>query len=171
MTLSYPTPGMTRNDGPAPDGFRELVARTPLGHGPAALEAAGAAVLHWGAHRGAGFTVRTKAPFAAPGVRVTVGVGPLRAPCEVVWTVHERDRIGFAYGTLPGHPQCGEEAFVVERSADGAVTFTVRALSRPAAWYARAAGPLGRAAQRWIARRYGRAVRRALDGTQGRPKR
>ncbi len=163
VTLSYPTPGMTAPGGPPPpDGFRTLEIRVPLGRGPGVLAAAGETVLDWGAHRGAGLTVRATAPRAAPGVRVTVGLGPLRAPCEVVWTVREPGRVGFGYGTLPGHPECGEEAFIVERAADGTVTFTVRALSRPAAWYTRAAGPLGRAVRRLIARRYARAVRRSV---------
>ena len=38
--------------------------------------------------------------------------------------------------------------------------FTVRAFSRPAAWYMRAAGPFGRLGQRVFARRYAAALRR-----------
>ena len=78
----------------------------------------------------------------------------------MVWCVAEPDRVGFAYGTLAGHPESGEESFVLERDPEGVVTLTVTAISRPAAWYTRAAGPVGRLARRLIARRYGRALRR-----------
>jgi uncharacterized protein (UPF0548 family) len=67
--------------------------------------------------------------------------------------VDEADRYGFAYGTLPGHPEQGEEAFVVERLADRTV-FRIVALSRPAEWLARAGGPISRRIQRSTARRY-----------------
>jgi uncharacterized protein (UPF0548 family) len=87
--------------------------------------------------------------------------GPLRlwAPCRVVWTVDERRRAGWAYGTLPGHPQCGEEAFVVSRDGSGTVWLTVLAFSRPAAWWTRAAGALVPVFQRVYARRCGTVLR------------
>ncbi|MCE7079389.1 DUF1990 family protein [Streptomyces sp. ST2-7A] len=161
--LTYPTPGMTREGGsPAPAGFHRLRVRVPLGRGPEVLAAAGDAVLTWRTHRGPGLSLEADAPRAAVGVRVIVRLGPVRAPCLVVWTVREAERVGFGYGTLPGHPECGEEAFLVERDADGSVHLTVLALSRPAARYARLAGPVGRLAQRLMAHRYGRAVRRAV---------
>jgi uncharacterized protein (UPF0548 family) len=46
--------------------------------------------------------------------------------------IDEENRRGFAYGTPPGHPEQGEEAFVVALREDGQVTFTVTAFSRPA---------------------------------------
>ncbi|MCX5382698.1 DUF1990 family protein [Streptomyces sp. NBC_00083] len=79
-------------------------------------------------------------------------------PCRVVWTVRSAERIGFAYGTLPGHPECGEESFVVGREADGLVWFEVAAFSRPARWYARLGGPFTRLLQDLATRRYLRAV-------------
>ena len=67
-------------------------------------------------------------------------------------------RRGFAYGTLPGHPESGEEAFVIERHDDDTVSFTITAFSRHATRLARVAGPLGRAAQRRITARYLRSL-------------
>lgn len=99
-----------------------------------------------------------------PGSRVIVGIGfgPLRieAPCEVVWTAYEPARIGFAYGTLTGHPECGEESFIVDMDPDGTVWFTVTAFSRPACWYTRLAGPVIPFLQLRYARWLGRHVRR-----------
>jgi uncharacterized protein (UPF0548 family) len=118
-------------------------------------------------HRGAGLSVEAAAPEAAPGVRVVIGFGfgryRLRAPCEVVWTVREAHRSGFAYGTLTGHPERGEESFVVERGADGSVWLSVIAFSRASSWYLRAAGPFGRLSQRVIVCWYGRSLRRTAQ--------
>ena len=44
--------------------------------------------------------------------------GPGRRPCRVVYVVDEPDRRGFAYGTLPGHPESGEELFLVRYDPD-----------------------------------------------------
>ena len=157
--LTYATVGMTADDGAPPAGFHPLRVRIRLD--PGSFEAAAEALFHWRMHRAVPLGVSATAAEAAPGVRVVLRVGPLRAPCEVVWTVREDDRAGFGYGTLAGHPECGEEAFVLLRHPDGSVDFTVSAISRPSAWYARAAGPLGRLLQRAAARRYGSALRKA----------
>jgi uncharacterized protein (UPF0548 family) len=78
--------------------------------------------------------------------------GPVQitAPRQVVYVVQEPARRGFAYGTLPGHLESGEEAFVIERHDDDTVTFTITAFSRPATLLARAAGPAGRIIQHRI---------------------
>lgn len=161
MTFTYPEVGATRV-GPLPAGYNHLRERTGLGE--VSLAAAGEAILGWRMHRATGARVTASAPRAAPGVDVTVGlgVGPLRinGPCRVVWTVEDGDRVGFGYGTLPGHPERGEESFVAERAADGRVWFAVTAFSRPALWYTRAGGPAVVLVQRAYARRLGRVLRR-----------
>lgn len=163
--FTYPEVGATRL-GPLPDGYHHLHHRTRVGRGRADFEAAGAAVTGWRMHRASGAKVRASADRAAAGVsvRVSPGVGPFRfaAPCRVVWAAYEQDLIGFGYGTLDEHPECGEESFVVESADDGTVWFTVTAFSRPDAWYTRLAGPLVPVAQRWYARRLGATLRRIV---------
>lgn len=94
----------------------------------------------------------------APGdtVILKIGVGPFRvsAPCRVIWVVDEPTRKGFAYGTLQGHPECGEEAFIVEQTEDDSVWLTVRAFSRPGVWWTWALYPLTRLVQYLVNRRY-----------------
>jgi uncharacterized protein (UPF0548 family) len=162
MSLTYPEVGATRAAGPLPAGYHHLRHRTCLGEVP--LAAAGDAILTWRMHRAAGTRIEASAPRAAPGVELTVGLGVgrlrLTAPCRVVWSVEEGDRVGFGYGTLPGHPEHGEESFVAERAADGRVWFAVTAFSRPALWYTRAAGPVVVLFQHAYARRLGRVLRR-----------
>lgn len=166
-SLTYPEVGATRH-GPLPAGYHHLRHTVRIGTGRAVFEAAGSAVTTWRMHRASGAGVRSAAERAEPGARVEVsaGVGRLRlgAPCEVIWTVDEEHRAGFGYGTLTGHPQQGEESFVVDLHEDGSVRFTVTAFSLPAAWYSRLAGPLVPVLQRWYARRLGRTLRRISAG-------
>ena len=174
LRFSYDAVGSTRYD-EAPQGYHRLEYRARIGAGSEVFARAGAALLNWRMHRSAGLPMTTDGP-AAIGVnalgRLGAGmlIGRLRTlsplglvglpvPSRVVWTVDEPDRIGFAYGTLEGHPESGEESFVVTRDPDG-VYFTVRAYSRPATWYARLGGPATRQAQQYAARRYATALQR-----------
>jgi uncharacterized protein (UPF0548 family) len=112
-----------------------------IGVGSAAFDAAANTLLSWMVHSRAGFRVAASRPTAEPGalVMLTIGAGPIRigAPCRVVYTLTEALRRGFACGTLTGHPESGEEAFVIERTPDDAITFTITAFSRPATATAR----------------------------------
>ncbi|MGP9538042.1 DUF1990 family protein [Brachybacterium sp. AOP43-C2-M15] len=125
-------------------------------------ERARAELLSWAVHRRAGLQVRaTRTPLEeGTEVRLRLGVGPLSvlAPCRVLWVVDEPDRAGFAYGTLPGHPESGIEQFTVSRSGNGTVRFHLDAVSRPATWYARLGGPVARLVQEVLTRRYLRAL-------------
>ncbi|MER5769795.1 DUF1990 family protein [Streptomyces sp. NPDC001985] len=162
-TFSYPEVGATLL-GPLPRGYRHLHRTTRIGRGREVFEAAGAAVLDWRMHRASGARLRSGSAGARPGARVEVSAGrrPLRfaGVCEVVWVAREPHRTGFAYGTLPGHPECGEESFVVDLRDDGSVWFTVTAFSRPGLWYTRLAGPLVPPLQHAYARLLGRTLRR-----------
>jgi uncharacterized protein (UPF0548 family) len=165
--LSYAEVGAT--EGPLlPGGYRTFRRRIRVGYGQDTFERAGAHVLAWGAQRGAGFGVYPDGP-AVPGATALVVLRlaglpfpRLVIPCRVVWSVRAAERIGFAYGTLPGHPECGEESFVVGREADGVVWFEVAAFSRPARWYARLGGPLTRLLQDLATRRYCLSVAAAV---------
>lgn len=156
--FSYPEVGAT--SGPLPPGYRHLVRHRPLA--PDTFERAADTVLSWRMHRRAGLRVDAEHPTARAGdvVVLRLGAGPLAvtAPCRVVTVFDEADRRGFTYGTLPGHPECGEESFVVARDAAGNVTVTITAFSRPARAITRLAGPLGHLAQSLITDRYLRAV-------------
>ncbi|MFI7099016.1 DUF1990 family protein [Streptomyces sp. NPDC050161] len=171
--LNYPEEGATLRT-PLPAGYNHLHVEVPIGHGRAVFAAAGEAVTTFRMHRATGAGVRASAGRAAPGVEVEIslGVGPVRllAPCRVVWRADEENRIGFGYGTRAGHPECGEESFVVDIRPDGSVWFTVTAFSRPAALLTRLAGPLVPLAQRGYARYCGRQLRRLVNGRRSGPR-
>jgi uncharacterized protein (UPF0548 family) len=166
--FTYDHVGKTREPGFCPPGFHPLHVRTRLGEGEVVHRQAVEALFTWEMHRAMGVGMDTTADRAAPGVDVTVTLaGVVKAPCRVVWTVEEHRRAGWAYGTLAGHPERGEEAFVVDRTGDGTVWLTVSAFSRPASWYARAGGPATRGLQHAYARRCGTVLRRlATEGVE-----
>ena len=175
--LTYPEAGATR-DGRLPRGYHRLHHRMPVADTPEAFDRAREAVLTFAMHRGAGARIRAVPVSgawssgrrgepedigperAAPGVRLTVTLGPFTVPCQVVYVIDEPDRAGFGYGTLPGHQESGEEAFHVERDATGRVWLRVTAFSRPARWPTILAGPLAVAMQHGFARLLGRSLRR-----------
>jgi uncharacterized protein (UPF0548 family) len=159
--LTYPEAGSTVRALPA--GYRHLRRTELVGSGPRAFAEAATAVMTWQVHLRAGIGVSASSPSAAEGTDVLLlaRIGPVRltAPCRVVYVVDEPGRRGFAYGTLDGHPESGEEAFIVTLQDDGTVAFTVTAFSRPATLMARAAGPVGRYFQDVITGRYLRSLR------------
>lgn len=157
LPLTYAEVGATA--GTLPADYHHLDLSALIGRGRPRFEQAAAAVLHWGMQRGAGLGVRTADDAATTGAVVAIRLGLLVAPCRVVYVVSEPDRRGFAYGTLPGHPESGEELFAVRYDPVDEMVYTqVRAFSRPAKWWIRAGGPVAQLAQRAIARRYLRAV-------------
>jgi uncharacterized protein (UPF0548 family) len=157
--VTYSPVGGTRT-GIYPPGFRYLHYQTYLGTGAALYERAGEHVLSFRMHRAMGARVVATGPRAEPGVRLTVGAGPVSVPCEVIWSEQTEERTGWGYGTLPGHQASGEEAFVVERDRHDRVWFHVRAYSRPARLPMRLAGPVAVVFQQAYARLCGRALKR-----------
>lgn len=153
--LTYPDVGATAT-GDLPQGFRSFT-RNRLLAGVDLREAANE-LFTWRVHERAGLEVTASTPRVGTGtvVRMSLGMGRARVqiPCRVVYVVDEPRRVGFAYGTLPGHPESGEELFLLEQGDDGAVTFTITAFSRPRSLLARAGGPVTRRVQSAMTNRY-----------------
>lgn len=158
--LTYPEVGMTRCR--MPDGYHRFQRSVVVGSGASRFDAAARTLLTWEMHRRAGLSVCPSSASVEEGVVAVVRLGPgrlaVRAPVRVVYVVDEPRRRGFAYGTLPGHPESGEEAFILELADSGDVTFTISAFSRPATWFARAGGPVARAIQSRVTSRYLRSL-------------
>ena len=78
-------------------------------------------------------------------------------------------RFGFAYGTLPGHVEKGEERFLVEWDRnDGGVWYDILAFSRPRHILARLGYPWVRRVQRRFGRESAAALCRAVGDVAGR---
>ncbi|KQS22856.1 DUF1990 family protein [Frigoribacterium sp. Leaf186] len=162
----YAFDGEPTLDGPPPAGFHVTTRSRVIGHGRAAFDAAGDAVLHWQVHRGSGFV-----PLDVPD-RVTVGAtsvwgvtfGPLHPPvaCRVFAVVRSETEIAFGHAALVGHPQRGWESYRVRHHDDDRVTLDIRVVWHPAAWWMRAAGPASALALSLILRRNLRALDEVL---------
>jgi uncharacterized protein (UPF0548 family) len=154
--LTYREVGATAHE-PLPAGYHHV--RVARSLGVADFDAAAEALMTWQMQERSGVRRVSGPPRATRGADVTFRFLGQRVPCRVVDVVDEPDRRGFAYGTLPGHPETGEERFVVERDpATGEVTVIVTAFSNPALWRTKLAGPLGRLLQRTMTRRYVKAL-------------
>jgi uncharacterized protein (UPF0548 family) len=145
--------------------------RVRLGEGEATFEKAVAALRAW---KMFDFGWIEVFPPDAPidvGTTVAVlachhGFWSLNA-CRIVYLIDEDDGDvrcrGFAYGTLPGHGERGEERFSVEwnRSSDS-VIYDLYAFSRPNHLLSKIGHPLARRLQRRFARHSMRAMIRAV---------
>jgi uncharacterized protein (UPF0548 family) len=88
-----------------------------------------------------------------------------RNSCRIVYVIDEPNRYGFAYGTLPGHIESGEEVFLVELDTDGRIWYKLRAYSQPRHWMVRLGYPLARTLQEKFRQDSALAVQRYVQGT------
>jgi uncharacterized protein (UPF0548 family) len=139
-----------------------------LGHGRATFEAAREALrtwrhfaLPWVELHGA--SPVTKGQVVAPVARFA-GVWFLGA-CRVIHAHldDEADHAWFAYGTLRGHPESGEERFTVRfDAATDEVRYEIAAFSRPALLVTKLGYPLARRLQRRFAAGSSQALAQAV---------
>ncbi|GGI02588.1 DUF1990 family protein [Egicoccus halophilus] len=164
--LSYAEVGASR--GKLPAGYRHVTRDALVGRGEDAFARVSQGLLSWEMHRRAGLTVDASTPHVTPDATVLLTVGVtgrgLTVPCRVVDVTDEPRRRGFAYGTLPGHVETGEECFEVRHDVDGDVRFRVTAFSRPAGAAMRIVGPLGELALDRMLDRYVWACERLALG-------
>jgi uncharacterized protein (UPF0548 family) len=172
-TLTYSAVGATRADDLVthpPTGFRPIERVQRIGHGQAFFETARDAVLTWKVQENSGFGVLdtdlSRHIIDGDDAIMAIPMGPLKvkAPVRVVYVVDEPGKAGFAYGTLPGHPEDGEESWLVTIEADDSVWMTVRAFSRPSNPFWKAVSPALRIVQEYYTIRYLRALAQNRDG-------
>lgn len=164
--MTYPEVGATAGELPA--GYHHLRLERIVGHGRDDFERAADDLLSGAVQRRAGAIVQLSEVPLREGthVQMRLRVGPLtfKIPCVVVWVERTAESCGFAYGTLPGHPERGEERFEVRLTPSGEVTFRIVAFSSPGRWFTWLGGPVARLVQRKATERY----LEALDRTTGR---
>ena len=182
--LDYPFLGLTRlaveKSADAiewPTGFAHVDKTLNVGAGQDAFTALAEGIMTWEIQRRAGLQVKAP-PRAAVGAQVVsgFGVGQLRlpVPCEVVWAMEpalvpgpdgsEVQMAGFGYGTLPGHPALGEEAFIAMMQPDGGVYFRLLAFSKPAGLIYALGAPVTKLTQAGVTRSYQQAARTLTGG-------
>ena len=162
LEVTYPEVGASF--GEPPGGYSASSATLPAGRGNTGMLLARRAIREWAGHQEAGVVLEPEVPpieegsvlaLAAPlmGVWVT-------AACRIVRVLDTDDAFGFAYGSLPHHPEVGEECFVARRRSDDTVEVEVKVFSNPATRLARLGGP----ASLWLR---DRALRHYVVGLAG----
>jgi uncharacterized protein (UPF0548 family) len=157
LELSYSPVGLAREARPA--GFRVAEAQVVLGHGAAIFDRAVQAIGEWRPFDLGWVGIYPVGAPVVPGTTVAVVAQHLgfwsAHACRIVYPLSTETGpspgpvvAGFAYGTLTDHAEIGEEIFAVTMdSSTGAVTYSIRAVSREGAWLARLGAPVARAYQ------------------------
>lgn len=155
-----------------PPGYNVDHTRARLGIGEAVFTAGIAALRQWRQFQ-LGWV--TAGPVATPieaGQVIAVWAKSMGLwwtnACRIVLVVDDHvgtlRRFGFAYGTLPGHVESGEERFLVEWDQNsGEVWYDILAFSRPRHWATKVGYPLVRLRQRQFARDSAAAMQAAVQ--------
>ena len=167
--FTYSAVGATATVPPA--GYVVDHTRIKLGAGPEAFENAKAALCRW-EHFNLGWVeaIPNSTPIEAGQVVAVLarvlGIWWLNA-CRIIYVVHEAEatvRFGFAYGTLPGHAESGEERFVIEwDQSNNEVWYDIVAFSRPNFLLTKLGYPFVRCFQKKFARDSAAAMMRAVE--------
>ncbi len=168
LGFTYQAVGATAT-GP-PQGFVVDHTRVQLGERESTYLAAKSALHRWEQFRlGWVETHPTELPIESGNVVAVLGYAAglwWLNSCRIVYTVAESgsvERYGFAYGTLPGHVECGEERFVIEWDhQDDTVWFDILAFSRPNHLLTRIGYPLVRRLQKRFGKESAASMLRAV---------
>lgn len=168
LPFSYAAVGATAEMRPA--GFVVDHTRIKLGEGEQAFQSAKAALHRWQQFRlGWVEAWPPDTPIQSGQVVAVMGraMGLWRLnSCRIVYVVEQSGPIrkfGFAYGTLPGHIEAGEERFLVEwNHGNDSVWYDILAFSRPNHFLSRFGYPLVRCLQKRFGRDSAAAILKAV---------
>jgi uncharacterized protein (UPF0548 family) len=168
LDFSYSFVGHTASTPPA--GFMVDHTRLKLGSGEAVFITATSALQRWDQFRLGWVEPWSPETPIRIGEVVAIlariaGMWWLNA-CRIVYVIDEggpMQRFGFAYGTLPGHAEIGEERFLIEwNRGENCVWYDILAFSRPRHPLARLGYPVTRLMQKRFARHSAAAMLRAV---------
>ena len=165
-SCTYSPHGGTRTTEALP-GYKRDHYSLQIGQGQECFDRARAAVRKW-VMFDLGWTRMLEAPHppregGLAAVAIRFGLWWINS-CRIVYVEDQPTLYAFAYGTLPGHVEAGEERFSAELRPDGSVWFAINAFSRPRhplTW-------LGYPLVRLLQKRFGRCacarMRREFEG-------
>ncbi len=168
LPFSYAEVGASKDK--IPSGYPINHRRVRLGSGAETFAPARQAIQDWTMYR-LDWTrlYPPDAPVAvgsAVGVVVNHGFCHSTNPCRVIYVLEEDgeiERYGFAFGTLPGHSEEGEERFTVEwNRADDSVWYELLSFARPHHILARIGFPFVTLFQRKFAADSANAMQKAV---------
>jgi uncharacterized protein (UPF0548 family) len=174
LPFTYSAVGATATTPPA--GYVVDRTRIKLGEGEPVFQLAIAALQRWEQfHLGWVEAWSPDTPIQSGEVVAVmgraIGLWWLNA-CRIVYVVDESgptSKFGFAYGTLPGHVESGEERFLIEWDrSDNSVWYDILAFSRPNHFLTRLGYPMVRRTQKQFGRDSAAAMLRAVrSGDEG----
>ena len=175
LDFSYPAVGATATS--LPTNYVTDRTRIILGSGEPVFLAAKAALQRW-KHFQLGWVEPwpPETPIQSGEVVAiiawTAGLWTLNC-CRIVYVVDEAgpvSKFGFAYGTLPGHVESGEELFQIEWDRyTNSVCYDILAFSRPNHFLTRLGYPLVRHTQKRFGRDSAAAMFRAVNSASPLP--
>lgn len=150
-----------------PPGYVVDHTRTQIGIGDAAFQRGKEAIRGWKQFDLGWLTAWPHSTPIEQGAAVVVLIRTLGLWClsaaRIVYVINEPRRFGFAYGTLPGHVERGEERFLIELADGGAVWYDVLAFSRPRHPLTQIGHPYVRRLQKRFGRDSAAAMRCAVE--------
>jgi uncharacterized protein (UPF0548 family) len=164
LPFSYGEVGASQNT--IPSGYPINRQRVQLGNGDNTFARAKNAIQNWAMYELKWTRLYpSHTPVAAREVVCVVvnhGFCWSLNPCRIIYTLEEKgeiERFGFAFGTLPGHSEEGEERFtVVWHHADDSVWYELFSFARPHHILAKIGFPFVRLTQQ----RFGKDSERAM---------
>lgn len=167
--LAFTYPGVGTTSATPPPGFVVDRTRVKLGEGERVFQAAKNALVGWRQFQLGWVDVGSIHTPIQPGAMVAIlgwalGLWWLNS-CRIIYVIQESEPIrqfGFAYGTLPGHVEQGEERFLIEWDASNQIWYDILAFSRPNHVLTRIGYPLVRRAQKRFGRDSAAAMQAAV---------
>ncbi len=169
--LAYTYQGVGTTAGVPPPGYVVDRTRVKLGSGEHVFAAARAALESWGHFQLGWVHAWPRDTLIQPGEVVAViahvmGIWWVNA-ARIIYVVDDVGplcKFGFAYGTLPGHVESGEERFSIEwNRTDNSVWYDILAFSKPRHILAKVGYPIVRRLQRRFARDSAAAMLREVQ--------
>jgi uncharacterized protein (UPF0548 family) len=170
LPFTYEAVGATSQT--PPSGFDVDHTRIKLGEGESVFHSASVALRRWQQfHLGWVEAWSPETPLQSGEVVAVMGRAAglwwLNA-CRIVYVVDEFGPIrkfGFAYGTLPGHVESGEERFLIEWDpGENSVWYDILAFSRPNHFLTRLGYPIVRRLQKRFGRDSAASMLKAVRG-------
>lgn len=148
--LTYSEVGNTQEDGPV-KGYDNDFAEAEIGLGEADFRKAKKALQNWQMFPAKWTKILPEKTLIQVGNNVAMlarfaGLW-WRNSCKILYIIDEPNRYGFAYATLPGHIEAGEELFLVRMDAEGRVFYSIKAFSKPYHIFAKIGYPMVRRLQ------------------------
>ena len=157
MPFNHPHVGYSKTilDGAGPKGYNLDNNKTDLGKGEAVFAQTKQSIKGWKMFDLNWVMLYPDTAPLEPGTIVAVcfrlfGIWWINS-CEIVYTIDDENRFGFAYGTKD-HVESGEEIFQVETDEQGNVYYRIAAFSKPHFWLVKLFKPFARSQQARFAR-------------------